>query len=86
MMNHMQFQDITTQQINYASSVLTDMESRLTQLAAVLDPASFGVRVAGPALAVQQVAPHFDPAASTQNAEERQAVADDVFEQRLTRL
>lgn len=85
LMGHMQFQDITTQQINYASSVLTDMESRLAQLASVLDPASFGVRAVHTTLG-QTDAVHFDPAASTQNAEERQAVADEVFEQRLTRL
>jgi chemotaxis regulatin CheY-phosphate phosphatase CheZ len=85
LMGHMQFQDITTQQINYASSVLTDMESRLAQLAAVLDPASFGARGAQEILE-QVEATHFDPAASTQNAEQRQAVADEVFEQRVTRL
>jgi chemotaxis regulatin CheY-phosphate phosphatase CheZ len=85
LMGHMQFQDITTQQINYASSVLTDMESRLAQLAAVLDPASFGARGAQEILE-QVEATHFDPAASTQNAEQRQAVADEVFEQRITRL
>lgn len=84
-MGHMQFQDITTQQINYASSVLMDMEDRLAQLALVLDPASFGVLDVHQAL--ERVGDtHFDPAASTQNAEQRQAVADEVFEQRVTRL
>lgn len=85
LMGHMQFQDITTQQINYASSVLNDMEDRLAQLALVLDPASFGAHEVSEAL--ERVGPtHFDPAASTQNAEQRQAVADEVFEQRLSRL
>ena len=87
MMNHMQFQDITTQQINYASNVLTDMEARLAQLASVLDPAAFGVRTASFAAPAAPAGPQsFDPAASTQNAEQRQAVADDVFENRVTRL
>ena len=38
LMGHMQFQDITSQQLNYASSVLTDMEARLVQIVTVFDP------------------------------------------------
>ena len=78
----MQFQDITTQQLNYASSVLGETENRLAELARFLDPASLGMdnllaplqSPATPAAAVT-----FDPAASTQNAEARQAVADEIF-------
>ncbi len=85
LINHLQFHDITTQQINYASSVLTDTEERLSHLAAVLDPNAFGVKEAGSALANESPA-HFDPAASVKNAEERQAVADEVFTKGTTRL
>jgi len=34
-----QSQDITSQQLNYASSVLTELEARLAELASLLDPA-----------------------------------------------
>ena len=84
LMGCMQFQDITSQQLNYASSVLTEMETRLAELATILDPAALGV--AGPAVAGAEppAAPAgpgtFDPAASTENAEVRQAVADQIFD------
>ena len=77
----MQFQDITTQQLSYASSVLTDMEARLAELASILDPAALGApapKVPAPAA----VSPTFDPGASTENAEARQAVADQIFDGR----
>ena len=60
----MQFQDITTRQLSYASSVLTDMENRLAELASVLDPTAVGVlRLPEP----------------TGNAAARQSVADEIF-------
>ncbi len=81
LMGCMQFQDITTQQLSYASAVLTDMEERLAQLAQVFDPATFGA--AAPAPAPVPVAPQgpvtYDPGASVENAEQRQAVADEIF-------
>ena len=78
----MQFQDITTQQLNYASSVLGETENRLAELARFLDPASLGMDnllapLQSPATPDAPVT--FDPAASTQNAEARQAVADEIF-------
>lgn len=42
-MGCLQFQDITSQQLNYASSVLFDMESRLGALAETFDPSIFGL-------------------------------------------
>ena len=36
------FEDVTTQQLDYASSVLTEMEHRLAHLASVLDPTALG--------------------------------------------
>lgn len=83
LMGHMQFQDITSQQLNYASAVLTEMEARLANIARVFDPASF-------ASAQEQMAGGdggpvtFDPNASTQNRAERQAVADLIVANKST--
>ena len=80
LMGCMQFQDITTQQLSYASSVLTEMENRLAELATVLDPTAFGVLRVPSATPARSKAPvNFDPAASTENAAERQSVADEIF-------
>jgi chemotaxis regulatin CheY-phosphate phosphatase CheZ len=75
MMGCLQFQDITTQQLAYASSVLTDMENRLLSIAKLFDPATVMVRVGTEAPDVRT----FDPNATTRNAEQRQAVADEIF-------
>ena len=81
LMGCMQFQDITTQQLNYASSVLTEMESRLAELAHILDPAAFGAPApAAPPPPAATGPVNFDPAASVENAEARQAVADQIFD------
>jgi hypothetical protein len=78
MMSHLQFHDITTQQLSYTSSVLTDMERRLAQVAKIFDPRSFGVELPTDAGGVTtQLA--FDPGATTENAEVRQALADEIF-------
>ena len=78
MMSHLQFHDITTQQLNYTSSVLTDMERRLAQVAQVFDPRSFGVEL--PQAAETSGAPvAFDPGATVENADVRQALADEIF-------
>lgn len=76
MMAAMQFQDITAQQLNYASSVLVEMEQRMAQLARIFDPAAFGVVTGTPTAPTGA----FDPAASTENADVRQAVADAIFD------
>jgi chemotaxis regulatin CheY-phosphate phosphatase CheZ len=81
LMGHMQFQDITSQQLTYASAVLTEMEARLTNIARAFDPSVFG----RPHLDDGAVEPGedgpvtYDPNASTQNREERQAVADEII-------
>jgi soluble cytochrome b562 len=75
MMGCLQFQDITNQQIAYASSVLTDMESRLQQIARLFDPAT---HLGGPVLTAPDPRT-FDPEATTRNSAERQAVADAIF-------
>ncbi len=77
----LQFQDITAQQLAHAAGVLAEVEERLEGLTRLLDlhhldPAdptlvSLGDRMAD--------APSFDPAASTEDAEDRQALADKIF-------
>jgi hypothetical protein len=75
MMGALQFQDITTQQLAYAASVLSDMEARLLQIAKLFDPAAAMVGAA-----VTRPDPRtFDPSATTQRADERQALADQIF-------
>lgn len=75
MMGALQFQDITTQQLAYAASVLTDMESRLLHIAKLFDPAAVMVRSVGGGPDPKT----FDPRATTRNAETRQALADQIF-------
>jgi chemotaxis regulatin CheY-phosphate phosphatase CheZ len=76
MMGALQFQDITTQQLAAAASVLGDMESRLLQIARLFDPAA----AAPGGRAAEVPDPRtFDPNATTRDAEGRQAVADQVF-------
>jgi len=73
-----QFQDITNQQLAHASSLLVDMEERLVGLARTLDPNMMDE----PAPAIEP-APHielaFDPNATIDGAEVRQALADSIF-------
>ena len=42
-MGCLQFQDITSQQLSYASSILFEMESRLAKLSDAFDPRLFGL-------------------------------------------
>jgi hypothetical protein len=75
LMNHLQFQDITRQQLNFASSVLLDTEHHLAQIAAAIEP------TAGPLTVAAADDPNkgtYDPRATTQDAAARQAVADQV--------
>jgi chemotaxis regulatin CheY-phosphate phosphatase CheZ len=70
LMNCLQFQDITTQQLNYASSVLIDMEYRLTELVHLFDPQNLGLDSSSLNLQLR-LGPiaAFDPAATTSDAE-----------------
>jgi hypothetical protein len=77
-MGCLQFQDITSQQLGYAASVLSDIEGRLAELARIFDPAAFG-RAAAPVPLVLPEHAAFDPAATTLGAEHRQAVVDEIF-------
>lgn len=72
-----QFQDITSQQIGYASSVLEDFERRMQMLIALLNQTMPALVEDVPQLTTQTWT--FDAAASTRDAESRQAVADEIF-------
>ena len=82
-MGHMQFQDITSQQIMHVQSMLADMEARLADMAARFgnDPgASATARPvdARPATRTLSNPSAFDPNASLADAEARQALADSL--------
>lgn len=77
MTGHLQFQDITTQQLTYAASVLVDMESRLSEIARLFDPRRYGAPELPPD--PRPIPATFTPDATIANAEERQALADEVF-------
>lgn len=74
---HLQFQDITTQQLNHAAKVLVEMEERLAEVARVIDPTGHGFAPDNARHAPD--AGTFDPNATIKNADERQALADAVF-------
>lgn len=78
MMDALQFQDITAQQLTHASAVLMDMEQRLAEVSRLLDN-SFGIERSS--LSYHETADHstFDPHATVRDAEGRQALADQIF-------
>jgi chemotaxis regulatin CheY-phosphate phosphatase CheZ len=78
MMGALQFQDITSQQLAHASSVLVEMENRLADVASLFDSSLSTDRP----LATIKAAPDertYDPNATTRNSEERQNLADEIF-------
>jgi hypothetical protein len=78
-MGCLQFQDITSQQLTYASSVLYEMESRLANLAQIFDPAAFGLAPL-PRLAMPYVfSTSYDPATATDVNGCGQEVVDEIF-------
>lgn len=82
-MNHMQFQDITSQQIMHVQSLLADMEVRLADIATLFDTHSGdSVTPRAPTVSVRTRpdAQLFDPNASLSDAEARQALADAIVE------
>ena len=86
LMNLLQFQDITSQQLGYASGVLQDIEDRMMRLAKVFDMRGMGLDGSGdePAASgencpVQEASGTCDPEASTLEADSRQALADEIF-------
>lgn len=77
MMGALQFQDITSQQLAHASSVLVEMEQRLLEVAKLFDH-----NVDATNLFTRQDVPDektYDPNATIKDAEGRQALADQIF-------
>lgn len=88
LMGHMQFQDITTQQLNYAGSILLDLEQRLGDVQQLFEPgAATGVPRDGTSVPSASRAATIDqadrviyaPDASLDQPELRQALADRIF-------
>ncbi len=84
-MGHMQFQDITSQQIMHVQSLLADMETRLGDIANLFDhQAGDAAAPAAPATVLatrtEKDAHSFDPNATLADAETRQALADSLVE------
>jgi hypothetical protein len=83
-MGHMQFQDITSQQIMHVQSLLADMETRLGDIANLFDhQAGDAVEPPPPPVVASRTekdAHSFDPNATLADAETRQALADSLVE------
>lgn len=77
MMGALQFQDITSQQLAHASSVLVEMENRLADIANLFDSSISIERPLGSLNTVDEKT--YDPNATTRNAEQRQNLADEIF-------
>jgi chemotaxis regulatin CheY-phosphate phosphatase CheZ len=69
--NHLQFQDITAQQLGHIANLLADMRKRISQIVTMFAPpvVTFGREPDGA----------FDPNASAVGSAARQAVADEIF-------
>lgn len=86
----LQFQDIAAQQLSHASNVLRNVEQRLERVVGLLDEADL---VSSPDRDSEGEAPNqahertrsYDPAASMLDAEDRQALADEIFTPIATR-
>lgn len=78
---HLQFQDITAQQLSHLGSLLSDMRQRLAQIVSVfIAPKEPGGRATPPIS--QEALPElgaFDPTASAVLSPTGQAVADEIF-------
>jgi len=87
-MGHMQFQDITSQQIMHVQSLLADMETRLGEIANLFDHQAGDGQAPAPAtvaaVRAEKDAHSFDPNATLADAETRQALADALVERGST--
>ena len=83
-MGHMQFQDITSQQIMHVQSLLAEMETRLGDIANLFDHQAGDATAPPPSHTVanrtRKDAHSFDPHATLADAETRQALADALVE------
>lgn len=79
LISNLQFQDITSQQLRYASGVLEEIETRLLEIAELFNVglAELGTGAASAPTTAQTET--YDPSATMLGAKERQAVADEIF-------
>jgi chemotaxis regulatin CheY-phosphate phosphatase CheZ len=75
--NHLQFQDITAQQLNHIASLLVEMRKRISQIVTMFAPPSV-------TFSAEEVAAS-DPNASAAASAAGQAVADEIFAVRAAR-
>ena len=77
---HLQFQDITAQQLSHLASLLSEMRQRIGQIVSVfVAPGEKGER---PPVAAKERLPAlgaFDPDASAEHSPAGQAMADEIF-------
>jgi hypothetical protein len=78
-MNHLQFQDITAQQLGHIASLLADMHRRINQIVTVFAQPNIELEKDEPLVG------SFDPNATTSPSADRQAVADEIFAIRAER-
>lgn len=79
LMGCMQFQDITAQQIGHASGMLEEIEERIAEIARVFDPVTVAAAVPATARETPPRPVTCDPGATTRDAGQRQALADEIF-------
>lgn len=78
----LQFQDISSQQLEHACAIIADLEGQLRRVVQLFAMSVFGDGESesnGSNPFQQHPAGAFDPAASAEDAANRQAVADDIF-------
>ncbi|MBW3630475.1 MAG: hypothetical protein KY464_14410 [Gemmatimonadetes bacterium] len=78
-MTHLQFQDITSQQLDHASSIIRDMERYLDEFVVLLDMRGLGKLPGSEPGASLSELRAFDPCATTLDAEKRQAMVDELL-------
>ncbi|HEY4219205.1 MAG TPA: hypothetical protein VGM67_18810 [Gemmatimonadaceae bacterium] len=77
--NHLQFQDITSQQLGHVASLLADMRGRINQIVTIFTNPEM------PFVPDDVARGSFDPNATTAPSGDRQAVADEIFAIRAER-
>ena len=75
--NHLQFQDITAQQLGHIANLLIDMRKRIGQIVTMFAPPVVNFAKEDPGV--------YDPNASASASEAGQAVADEIFAVRAAR-
>lgn len=78
-MTHLQFQDITSQQLDHASSIIQEMEQYLDEFVVLFDMPGLGKLPGSQAGASLCDLRAFDPCATTLEAEKRQAMVDELL-------